>query len=109
MPRTVTATEAKNRFGSIVEWVREHNDEVIVQSRGEPSAVIISASEYEKLKSLREEARRREALERLRRIRKESLARNLDLTPEEGEALADRFAHEFFEDLAREGKIRFQQ
>ena len=109
MPKTVSSTEAKNRLGAIIGWVLQHNDEVIVESRGEPKVVVIPFEEYEELKELKEQARRREALEALRRLRQTVLERNRDLTPEEADALADRFSREVVEDLAREGKIEFER
>ncbi len=109
MPRTVSATEAKNRLGALIEWIRQHRDEVIVESRGEPAVVIMSADEYEAVKALREQARRREALEQLRELRARAQARNADLAPAEADALAERFSRELVEDLAREGTVRFEE
>jgi prevent-host-death family protein len=65
MPITVSATEAKVRLGSIIEWAIRESDDVVIESRGRPTAVLISYGEYESIQQLRERARRREALERL--------------------------------------------
>jgi len=100
MPRTISATEAKVQFGSIVEWAVEAQDDVIVESRGEPKAVIISYQEYQKVLALREQARREEALRRLRALREEVQARNTDLTEEQAMALAVRFSKEVQAELA---------
>lgn len=108
MPRTVSASEVKNRLGSVVSWVLQNQDEVIVESRGEPTVVIMPYAEYEKVKALKEGERRKLALDRLRKLRAEVLAANQDLTPEEGDALADRFSREIIEDMVKEGKIRFE-
>ena len=107
MPRTASSTETKNRLGSLIGWVAETRDDVIVENHGEPAAVLMSFAEYEELLALREKARRASIQERLRALRRESLARNQDLTPEEGDALAERFAREVIEDLAKDGKIQF--
>jgi len=109
MPRTVSSTEAKNRLGSLIGWVAETRDEVIVENHGEPTVVLMSFAEYEELLALREKARRASILDRMRALRQESLARNQDLTPEEGEALAERFAREVIDDMANDGKIRFAE
>ena len=69
----------------------------------------MSFAEYEKVKTLKEQERRKQALERLRKLRSEVLARNKDLTPEEGDALADRFSREIVEDMVSEGKIRYEE
>ncbi|MBI3942896.1 MAG: type II toxin-antitoxin system Phd/YefM family antitoxin [Chloroflexi bacterium] len=109
MSKTISATEAKNKLGSLISWVLEHEDEVIVESRGEPKVVIVPFAEYEAFKQVKEQARRQEALARLEALREQVSARNQDLTPEAGDALADRFSREFVEDLAKKGKIRFKK
>lgn len=109
MPRTISATEVKNRLGAVVNWVLENQDEVIVESRGEATVVIMPYGQYEKIMNLKEQQRRSEVLDRLRALRERSLARNQDLTPEEGDALADRFSHEIVEKLIEEGKVRFEE
>lgn len=109
MSRSVSAREAKNRLGALIGWVKEHGDEVIVENRGKPAAVIVSFTEYEKLRALREEARRQEALARLRQVKEQVSARNRDLTEEQALELADRFAHDMVDELAAQGKIRCER
>ena len=109
MPRTVSASEAKNKLGSLMGWVRETHDEVIIESHGEPRVVIMSFTEYEMTRQLREQKRRGDALERMRQLQREVSARNADLAPEQVEELADRFSRDFVDDLAKEGKIKFEQ
>ncbi|MEZ4517611.1 MAG: type II toxin-antitoxin system Phd/YefM family antitoxin [Chloroflexota bacterium] len=53
MPKTISVSEAKNRLSAILEWAVEHEDEVVVESRGEPKAVIMAYGEYEALLDLR--------------------------------------------------------
>ena len=48
MIRTVTATEAKNRFGEWIKQVYQTNDHVIVEKGGIPVVAIIPIAEYEK-------------------------------------------------------------
>lgn len=52
--------------------------------------------------------RQKTALARLRALRASTMARNQDLSPEEGDALADRFSEDLIEDLIKERKIQFQ-
>lgn len=94
MPKRVTASEAKNRFGAMVSWAVESQDDVIVESHGEPKAVIISFDAYQEVQQLRETAQRQAALARLRQLRDDVRARNQDLGPAEAETLADRFSRE---------------
>ena len=107
MPKMISATEAKNRLGSIFSWIHDNQDEVIIESRGEPTAVIMSYTEYEKIKALREQARRQEIWERMEALRREVSARNQDLTEEQAAALADEISREAINSLVKKGKIKF--
>jgi len=109
MPKMVSATEAKNRLGALFSWIQDNHDTVIVESRGEPTAVIMSYSEYEKIQALQEQARRQEIWERMEALRREISARNQDLTEEAAEELADRFTRDVIDDMVREGKITFRK
>lgn len=108
MPKTVSASEAKNRFGSMVEWAIKNQDEVIIQSYGEPRAVLVPFEAYQRVLELREQARRREALERLEQLRETIQARNRDLSGEEADALADRFTREVIGEMAPETQVFHQ-
>ena len=108
MPKAVSATEAKNRFGSLLGWVAEQGDEVIVERQGRPQAVIMSIGEYEKIQELRERQRRDEALATMRRLRQQIQARNRDLTPDEADEIAERFSRDVVEGLIEKGKVRFE-
>lgn len=108
MPKTVSASEAKTQFGSIMNWSVECRDDVIVESRGRPKVVIIPFEEYERLRTLREAARRQEALARLERLREEVRARAKSLSKEEAESVTDRLAREVIAEMAQEGKVDYQ-
>ena len=45
MPRVVSSSEAQNNFGAMMQWVKENNEEVVVERRGKPTAVLISYEE----------------------------------------------------------------
>jgi prevent-host-death family protein len=107
MPKMVSATEAKNRLGALFSWIQDNQDTVIVESRGEPTAVIMSYSEYEKIQALQEQARRQEIWERMEALRREISARNQDLTEEQKEQLADEVSREAINSLVKKGKIKF--
>lgn len=108
MAKRVSASEAKNRLGSIIDWVTENQEEMIVENRGEPTAVIISIAEYQQMQALKERARRSEALGQMRKLRDSVMARNRDLGAEEADSLADRFSREVVRDMAEDGKVRFE-
>ena len=109
MPKKVSASEAKNRLGAIMGWVVEHQDEVIIESRGEPTVVLMPFSEYEKTKELREQDRRRKALAQLESLRERVSARNQDLNEEQAMELADRFVREVIDEMVEEGQIKFKK
>jgi prevent-host-death family protein len=109
MPREVSATEAKNRLGALLSWVTEENDEVIIEHQGKPRAVIISISEYEKVKAEREQKRRAEALARIQRLREEISVRNRDMTPEQVEEFANRVRHDVVQSLMEKRALRFEE
>jgi prevent-host-death family protein len=109
MPKTVSTSEAKNQLSAVMSWAEEHGDEVIIENHGRPRAVLMSITEYERLRALKDRQRRQEAIATIRALREEVRARNQDLTDEEAMALADRFVHEVVDDMAREGKLRFER
>ncbi len=104
--RTVSSNEAKQRWGAMMKAVSE-GEAVIVESHGKPKAVVISPEAFEELRQAREKARREEAMQLLREIEASYDGRNDDLSEEQIEALANRAAHEIFDELAAEGKLRF--
>lgn len=108
MPRTVSASEAKNRFGAVTDWALANQDAVIVESHGEPRVVILPYAEYEHVQALKEHQRRQDALARLRKLRDEVGARNQDLTDEQVEELADRVTRDTIDSLIAKGKVRFE-
>ena len=107
MPRSVSANEAKNRFGSLMRYVSDQGDEVIIESHGKPKAVMVSVASFEELERLRDQQRRRDALAELRALRAEVRAQNEDLTEEEALEFAVRASREMIDHLAATGKIRF--
>lgn len=109
MTKAVSASEAKNRLGSVVSWVLENEDEVIVENHGEPKVVIMSFTEYQKVKKLKEQERHRQALERLERVRERVRARNQDITTEDQAIeIADQFSREIINSLSEKGKIKLE-
>jgi prevent-host-death family protein len=88
MPKTVSSSEAKSRFGELVKWTTENQDTVGVKLYGEPAAVIMSYREYEEVERLRKREQKRKALEALEALRQESRRQNPDLSSEEAYRLA---------------------
>jgi len=86
--RTVSASEAKSRFGSILAWATKNNNEVVIRVYGEPKGVVMSYEEYEKVQELREQERKRKIWEELEALRRKISARFVDVPEEERYRLA---------------------
>jgi prevent-host-death family protein len=109
MPRTVSASEAKNRLGALMGWVREHRDAIIIENHGQPRVVILPVEEYADYEALKEQRRRQEALETLHRLQAQVSARNRDLTPEQADELADRITRDAIASLIERGAVRYER
>lgn len=48
-PKTVSATDAKNRFGGVLREVTQTDEPIVVERDGKPVAVILSMSAYQRL------------------------------------------------------------
>ena len=109
MTKSVSANEAKNRLGYLLGYVSDQDGEVIVESRGKPKAVIMSIAAYEEVQVLREQERRRKALDTLRALRTEVRAANRDTPEKDAAEIADHVSHELVDNLAAGGEIRFER
>ena len=109
MPTTMTAREAKEQLDALLNRPHDRFDAVIVEREGEPRAVIVSFLEYQQMRSLWEALRQEEVISELHRVSAEVAARNQDLTEEQIEELASRFSHDIFEDMVRDGRLRFAE
>lgn len=109
MPKTISVSEAKNQLSAMLEWAINNQDSVIVESRGQPKAAILSYAEYEAYVSMREGERRRAAIQRLEELAARVRARNRDMSPEEADRLADEITRETIDRMVEEGKLSFKQ
>jgi prevent-host-death family protein len=109
MARTISATEAKAKLSSLINWAIKNRDEVVVESRGTPKAAILPYEAYEQYKELREQARRRQLLAQLEELAAQVQTRNQDLSGEAADELSDRFSREVIEEMVEEGKVRYQR
>ena len=105
MTRTVPATTAKNTLGELLRGVRENGENVIIEIRREPVAVLVTASDFAELQQLRKERMQREAIEEINQILSEQAERNKDLTDEQAQALVDRAIKDIREDRRRRSRV----
>lgn len=110
MARTVSAAEAKNRFGAIMQAARD-GDEIIIARHGKGDVAVVSANDLEELHVLRAKERRRNALERLHKLERDisEANRDLDMSDEEIEALAEEISREALQRLVGRGEITFER
>jgi prevent-host-death family protein len=107
MAKTITATEAKNRLGSVLSSVQESGEPVIVENRHAPDAVIMTYGDFKELQTYRAERRRQEAIAKIREIQSRASERNKDLSDEEADQIADEIVREAIDSMVAKGEIRF--
>lgn len=92
--KRVSASEAKTRFGALVDWSVQNQRGVVVEKHGEPKAVIMPYGNYQEFLDLKRKADQKKALETFRQLRKDVQARNPNLTEEKAQTFATDFANE---------------
>jgi prevent-host-death family protein len=97
--RTVSSNEAKQHWGAMMKAASE-GEAVIVESHGQPKAVVISPEAFEELRQARERQRREEAMRLLQEIEASYDGRNDDLTEEQVEEIAVRAGREINRSVA---------
>ena len=104
MPRTVSSTQAKAQLGTLLKWIDQHDDEVIVELYNKPTAVIMTYDEYEEIVKLRRQERQRQA-ETQTQHTGEIEVRNPEMLVEEASRLAG-FLVERLHELARHSTLQ---
>ena len=104
MEKTVSATEAKNRFGALLGELDAPEDAVIIESRGVATAALIPMERFIAFKKLEDEDRMRRAYEDLLKLRAEIAEQTKDLSEQEIDALID----EINEDIKADRRARFR-
>jgi prevent-host-death family protein len=107
--KTISANDAKQRWGSVMSAVEKDGDRIVVASHGKPKVAVVSVGDLERLEALDARERRENALQRLRALEERIGNRNSDLTDQEIEQLADRASREAFDELAAEDKLLFER
>jgi prevent-host-death family protein len=94
MVRTISATEAKVKFGAVTQQVIDDGEPVIVESHGQPRVAIVPVAQLERLAELEEQERRRLWLERARALRAKVRENNRDLPADQAAQIADDIVRE---------------
>lgn len=110
MPKAVSASEAERRFDALLGYV-DQGEEVILETDGKPMAVLMSFAAFQQVEALRQrdQTRRADAMERLRRLQEVVSARNEDLTEEEAEALAQEITRQAMANMVARGDISYKR
>lgn len=106
MSRTVSTTEAKNSLNALMSWIETNGEEVIIENHGKPRMALIPLEWLEEQKKLKEDARRREALEWMRQYEEKHAHDNDDLTEDEVMELAVQAVREVRAERALERKMK---
>lgn len=85
MPRVVSATQARIRFGELMRWAAETHEPITVERDGRPYVVILSVEAYRRLKDAQTRSTWQDVLSRVREFRARLQARRggKPLTPPE--------------------------
>jgi len=109
MPKTMSSNDAKQRWGTVLSYVTDQADEVIVESHGKPKAVVLSVAAYEEFQTLRAQRRRADALDRLRRLNERLVVQNAGVSEEEAIEFGVQLQRELIDDMAARGEITFER
>jgi len=107
--KTMSSNEVKQRWGLVMGSAGEEGDEIVVKSHGSPKVAVIPYESLVELHKLRRDKKRALALQRFRELKNRLATKNQDLSEQDVEDLSNRFSHEFVDDLAAEGKLRFER
>ena len=88
MTKIVTATEAKNRLGSLMSEVLESNEPIIIELRGRPKIAMITKERLEEVEQIERRQRHERALAALDELNAEIAAQGSTLSEEEAMELA---------------------
>jgi prevent-host-death family protein len=107
MTLNVSTSEAKAKLSSFVQQVVRNREEVIIENRGAPQAVLISYGTYEQYSKWRDQNRRQRALEELQELADSIQSRNQDLSETETDEMADRLSRDVIDEMVADGKINY--
>jgi prevent-host-death family protein len=107
--KTVSVSETRQQLSSFLNWIKNNQNDVVIQNRGQAEAVLIPYADYELLQDARERRRRQQALDELRRIALAVNADNEQMSAAEAEEIAEEIVAEAVNNLQQQGKVTFQE
>ena len=106
--KTASVSETRQKLSSFLNWIKNSQNDVVIQNRGQAEAVIIPFTDYDLLQEARERRRRQQAVGELRQIAQEVSARNNRMTQDEAQEIADAITDEAINNLVNKGQVIFQ-
>jgi prevent-host-death family protein len=106
--KKVSISEAREQFSAVVKLAKQGKDDVVIQNRGQPEAVIISYSDYEMLLQARENERVKKAIQALQQIADE-VGDSTQMTKQEADRLADEITREAVDNMVEKGIVSFRE
>jgi len=88
MTVSVSSNEARNGLGRLLRLAAEKDEEVVIEVRGKPTAVLVSYADYQELVRWKKSQQAMIALEKIRAARASVLARTADLSEADAYRLA---------------------
>lgn len=109
--KTISSTEAKAKFNAVVTVVANEGASIVIETHGEPKAVLVPYAEYRETQEMKDKIKRIEAFERLERVRKEVSARvnQAGVSEEQRDQIAVQFSRDLVSEMAHEGKVNFER
>ena len=107
--KTASVSETRQKLSSFLNWIKNSQNDVVIQNRGQAEAVIIPFTDYDLLQEARERRRRKQAVDELRQIAQEVSAGNNRMTQDEAQDIADAITDEAINNLVNKGQVIFQE
>ena len=107
--KTASVSETRQKLSSFLNWIKNSQNDVVIQNRGQAEAVIIPFADYELLREARERRRRQQAVDELRQIAQKVRAGNNRMTQDEAQEIADAITDEAINNLVDKDQVIFQE
>lgn len=88
MSVSVSSNEARSRLGRLLRLAAEKDENVVIEVRGQPKAVLVSYADYQELLRWKKSQQAISALEKIRAARESILERTAELSESDAYRLA---------------------
>lgn len=106
--KVISSTEIQQRFGAVLDWIRNTKKEVVIKIHGEPEFIVMRLPDYKKLQESQEREQRRELFRQLEQIREKVRTNNEDLTEYMAIGIGNQVVRDSINSLVSKGDITFE-